>query len=407
MRFQKLWALLLAVILLTSCARETGTDRIRQKDACFSDAILYALEGTELEYNVTCYGDAGKAEITDESGSGIDSLEALSRVLGKADAPAVKQSTDPGERTIGKAVTADLQTDKRGNITQITVKRVRPRPVIGITWKMDTIGADYQSFAEALERNGALVVYLPLVISQDHAAMVLSQIDGLFVTGGEDWNPRLYGQEPQPHGAVDCNDIRDASDLYLIKGAIEMDLPMLTVCRGTQGLNIALGGKLLQDVPTYLGGKVLDGSISESRVSKNISEEGCGCEGEKHLRVQLDGLNHEKSAGYHELQTIDPDSKWLYEIFGTEALDFVATAHHQALDPEHLGQGLTVAAESSDGIIEAVEYRENTFVLGLQWHPEKDALTDSQGVDVSQEASNRPLRALVEYAGENSTRKGS
>jgi len=45
-----------------------------------------------------------------------------------------------------------------------------------------------------------------------------------------------------------------------------------------------------------------------------------------------------------------------------------------------------------------VEYRENTFALGLQWHPEKDALRDTQGINVSQDASNLPLRALVEHA---------
>ena len=60
-----------------------------------------------------------------------------------------------------------------------------------------------------------------------------------------------------------------------------------------------------------------------------------------------------------------------------------------------------MAARSADGIIEAVEYRANRFVLGLQWHPERDALGDSQDTDVSQELSNLPLRALVEFAGES------
>lgn len=401
MKFRKILAVLLALACLSACGRESATDRVKQKNALLSDAILYTLVGPELQYNVTYRGRADKAVIRDESGTGIGSLEELAQVLGTADAPAPKTGTDPGARTLGRAVTADIRTDKRGNITELTVKTVTERPVIGITWKTDNIGEDYQSMAETLERNGALAVYLPLVISEDHAETVLSRIDGLFVTGGEDWNPWLYGQEPVPHGSVDCNDIRDASDLFLIRGALGMDLPMLTVCRGTQGLNIALGGKLLQDVPSYLGGKVLDGTVPESRVSKNLSEEGCGCDGETHYRVQIDGLNHEKSGIYHRLEGgIDPDSKWLYGIFGTETLEFVATAHHQALDPDALGEGLTVAAISSDGIIEAVEYRANRFVLGLQWHPEKDALTDTQGTDVSQDMSNAPLRALVQHAGQ-------
>lgn len=387
------------------------TDHELLKNAELTDAILYTVEGSELQYNVIYYGDASGAVISDECGSGIDSLEKLSRVLGTADAPAVTHSVQPGERSLGKAVTADIVTDRKGSITAITVKSVSDRPLIGITWKMDSIGSDYQGFAEAFERNGALAVYLPLVISEDQAKDVLSGLDGIFVTGGEDWNPALYGQTPIPHGSVDCNDIRDASDLALMRQAIAMDVPMLCVCRGAQGLNVALGGALVQDVPYYLGTKVQEGTIDESRVSKIMSGvlpsgkagDDCGCEGDNHLRVQVDGLAHGGLSFYHELSAgegigIDKDSKWLYDIFGSQSIDLIATAHHQAIDPERLGEGLTVAARSADGIIEAVEYRDNLFALALQWHPERDALTDMRLKNVSQDLSNLPLRALVEHA---------
>ena len=218
--------------------------------------------------------------------------------------------------------------------------------------------------------------------------MVLAGVDGLFVTGGEDWNPALYGQKPEPHGATDCNDIRDMSDLYLIREALKMDIPMLCVCRGAQGLNIALGGALIQDVPGYL---------AESGAGEEIPE-GCTCE-EKHLRVTVGGITHHGNT-YHPLEFIDPESKWLYDIFGCETLPLVSTAHHQAIDPERLGEGLTVAAMSADGIIEAVEYRENRFVLGLQWHPERDALKDTQSTGINRHHSNLPLRALVNHAGD-------
>ena len=191
------------------------TDHEVQKDAAVTDAILYTLDGKELQYNVIYYGDASGAAVTDESGNGIDSLDKLSAVLGTADAPAEKFPADPGSsRTIGKAVTADLTTDGKGNITAVAVKSVSDRPVIGISWKKDSIGS----------------------------------------------------------------------------------------------------------------------------------------------------------------------------------------AHHQALDPERLGEGLTVVATSADGIIEAVEYQANRFALGLQWHPERDALSDMRMKDVSQDLSNLPLRALVEAA---------
>ena len=386
MKKRYLAAVLLLVLMLTGCGSKSG--QIKVKNAEISGAILYTLEGEALQYDVFCYGKITGAAILDETGSGIDSPAALAQVLGTADAPEAIAGGTAENRTLGKAVTADITTDGRGNIEKLVIRSVTDRPVIGITWKSDTIGEDYQGFAEALERNGAVAVYLPLVISPEHAQMVLAGVDGLFVTGGEDWNPALYGQSPTAHGATDCNDIRDMSDLYLLREALKMDLPMLCVCRGAQGLNIALGGALIQDVPTYL---------AQSSTGEEIPE-GCACE-EKHLRVTVGGITHHGNT-YHPLEFIDPESKWLSEIFGSGSLEAVSSAHHQAIDPERLGEGLTVAAMSADGIIEAVEYRQNRFVLGLQWHPERDALEDSRNTGIDRKNSNLPLRALVRYSSE-------
>lgn len=393
--------LALAVLLTVLTAGCGSGDRLPVlKNGKVTDAVLYpAADG--IIFNAIYQGDATRAVITDETGSGIDTWEELKTVLGTADAPEPVCDGKTGVRTLGDAVTADITTDEKGRITALTVKSVETRPVIGISWKMDTVGEDYQNFALALERNGGRAVYLPLIIAPEQAETVLSCLDGLFVTGGEDWNPALYGQSPTPHGAEDCNDIRDMSDQYLIREALERDIPMLCVCRGAQGLNIALGGALIQDIPSYLGQRVEQGLIDESRATE--IPEGCACE-EKHLRVRLDGIIHEGNTYHHLESGIDRNSKWLYGIFGTDTLELVSTAHHQAIDPEHLGEGLTVAAVSADGIIEAVEYRENRFVLGLQWHPERDALGDSQDIDISQAHSNLPLRALVEHAADDARR---
>lgn len=86
-------------------------------------------------------------------------------------------------------------------------------------------------------------------------------------------------------------------------------------------------------------------------------------------------------------------------VFVTGGEDWNPKLYNQeAIDPEHLAEGLTVVAKSSDGIIEAVEYQANRFALGLQWHPERDALSDTRFTDVSQDLSNLPLRALVKHA---------
>lgn len=403
-------------------------------------AVLYRVtDDGELEYNVVHAAPLGDGvAVTDASGSGISDIDALLEVMGKADTPATVLSTDPGERTLGKCVRADITLSSAGKVSAIDVTSVSERPIVGISWKKDEIGDDYQGFAQAFERNGALAVYMPQVTDDASAQEALSAIDGLFETGGEDWNPALYGESQTPHGSSGWNDARDTSDIAYMTSAIAMDLPMLTVCRGTQGLNVALGGALIQDIPSYLAQKVVDGEIDPSRVTvvsgtlpsggetvqdtgyrmydestgefvktydKDTGEylEGSGCE-EGHLRVQVDGIVHSGGDGYHELDAgidgigISPDSKWLYDIAGSESVSLVATAHHQAIDPDRLGEGLTVVASSSDGIVEAVEHQDSTFVLGLQWHPERDALGDARGVDVDNDLCNAFLAALVSYA---------
>lgn len=403
-----------------------------------SGAILYRITDGILEYNVT--HTAPLASGVSVSGSGIVSVDGLEALMGEIDAPAPVTGTDHSGRTIGAAITADLTLDPSGAVSEIRITSVSERPVIGISWKRDDIGADYQGFAEAFERGGALAVFLPQLTSAADAQAVLSVVDGVFVTGGEDWNPSLYGDLQTPHGSSGWNDVRDASDIHLMQQAIALDVPMLCVCRAEQGLNVALGGALIQDIPYYLGQRVLAGEIDVSRVTDVLSGtlpgsgkpvrdtgytmyddnydligrtytsgepeaylEGSGCE-EGHLRVQVDGIVHSGGTGYHILNAgvdgvgVSRDSKWLYDILGSDTVELVATAHHQAADPERIGKGLSVAAISSDGIIEALEYRDNTFALAVQWHPERDALGDARGVDVDQDLCNALLGALIEYS---------
>lgn len=417
------------------------TDHILVQNTVIEDAILYTVnKDNELEFNVVYYGIVAGADITDETGNGIDTIDALKETIGQADAPAIELTTNPGERTLGKAITANLTLDDQGNVTVIAITSVADRPIIGISWKKNSIGSDYKRFAEAFERNGAIAVYLPQVTDAKMAQDVLANLDGIFFTGGEDWNPSLYGQEQTAHGASGWNNARDTSDIHLMQQAVAMDIPLLAVCRGAQGFNIAMGGSLIQDVPYYLGQKVLDGTISADRVTSVLSGtlpgseesekddgytyydsnyekvgktfsiltrkymQGSGCE-EGHLRVQVDGIVHSGGTRYHKLDAgvdgigISSDSKWLYNILGADVVELIATAHHQSIDPDDLGEGLTVVAISSDGIIEAVERQDSLFALAVQWHPERDALSDTRGVDVDQNTCNPLLRELVKYAG--------
>jgi gamma-glutamyl-gamma-aminobutyrate hydrolase PuuD len=217
-----------------------------------------------------------------------------------------------------------------------------------------------------------------------------------------------------------------------------MDVPMLAACRGHQGFNIAMGGGLIQDVPYFLGEEVKAGRIAQSRVTGNsggtatthrvyrlediISADGTlipysgagaapftlvSCDVHGCSRVQVDGVIHSGGTSYHRIDAgqnsgILPNSKWLYNIVGANYMPAVATAHHQSVNPQKLGAGITIVSYSTDGIVEAIEHQDSLFALGVQWHPERDAGGGTSGIRngyIDPDSSNVFMRALVQYAG--------
>lgn len=380
----------------------------------YENAILYAINDNVLEFNVveTAAVNAETA-IKDNTAVGIASLADLTEALGVVP---VYADCVPGSQlgdTMGQAFHADLVVDD-GVVKSITIVSVNDRPVIGISWKRDSIGSDYLGFAEAYIRGGAKVLFLEKVTDKIEGAAQLAKIDGIFMTGGEDVNPVLYDEEAYVHGSSGWNDARDTSDIAMIQLAIENDVPLLGVCRGEQIFNVAMGGGLIQDIPSYLGMLVNTGVIDQSRVSSQILDAGVSTYTENgrvtvpclpsHYRVTVDGLIHSGGTGYHalgndEFLAIDETSKWMYDIAGGPNLEYIATAHHQAVNPEKLGNGLTIVAHSSDGIVEGIEYQDNLFALGVQFHPERDALGDTRSTDIDQNECNAFLGALIYYAG--------
>jgi putative glutamine amidotransferase len=169
------------------------------------------------------------------------------------------------------------------------------------------------------------------------AAEVIAALDGLVLTGGGDVDPVSYGETPRPDvGGVDP--VRDGSEQALLAAAI---------CRGLQILNVAGGGTLHQHLPDVVG---------------------------------HDGHRHAPSVFGEVKVTTTPDSA-TSAIFGSGVT--VLCSHHQSID--RLGTGLIPTAFADDGVIEAVEVPGQSFVLGVQWHPE-------EGGD------QRPFAALVEAA---------
>jgi putative glutamine amidotransferase len=191
----------------------------------------------------------------------------------------------------------------------------------------DLLPAEYTT---AVQRAGAVSMLLP-PDSPDRARAVLSGVHGLLIAGGADVEPARYGAERDPRTGGARAD-RDEWELALARAALDLDLPVLAVCRGMQVLNVALGGTLLQHVPDVVGTDVHSPLV--------------GQHGRHHVLV-------------------DPGSRLAGAI--GERVE-TATHHHQAV--EKLGEGLVACAHTEDGIVEAVELPGRAWVFGVQWHPE-------------------------------------
>ena len=187
---------------------------------------------------------------------------------------------------------------------------------------------------------------LPAAVSRELIAECVSRCDGVLLTGGEDVEPRLYGDRlpPQVRSTVTVTPdggARDWRELVLIDEAFRQRKPLLAICRGHHLLNVALGGTLVADIP--------------SQIPKAMN----------HRRLDQPGKI------VHEVR-LTPGSL-LAKIAGGHRLG-VNSTHHQAV--ARVAAPLRVAAVSSDGIIEGLELRPGAakrlpFLLSVQFHPER------------------------------------
>jgi putative glutamine amidotransferase len=133
------------------------------------------------------------------------------------------------------------------------------RPLIGITtyvtpakwsyWELEAalIPVDY---VRAVERAGGRALLVPP--SEGGVEETLQALDGLVFSGGSDLDPELYDQEPHDQ-TFGIHEERDRAELALLKAALQRDMPVLAICRGSQVLNVARGGDLVQHLPDVVG----------------------------------------------------------------------------------------------------------------------------------------------------------
>jgi putative glutamine amidotransferase len=219
-------------------------------------------------------------------------------------------------------------------------KVLPPRPVIGITayaepsvrWGVWDVPAAVLplAYVEQIERAGGRALVVPP--SEGGVEETLDGLDGILFSGGSDIDPEHYGHEPHPETS-NVRPERDRGELALLRAALDRDMPVLAVCRGSQVLNVARGGDLVQHLPEVVGHE-----------------------------------NHKHTPGVFADHDVDVrEGTRLAALLGDRAP--VKSHHHQGFGT--LGDGLVEAARAEDGTVEAIEDPSKRFALGVLWHPEE------------------------------------
>lgn len=206
-------------------------------------------------------------------------------------------------------------------------------------------------YEEALARAGGQPVLITPTDDADRLSSLLDEIDALLLSGGDDVDPGLYGSDRRDAGSAPRR--RDQFEIRLIRAALDRNMPILGICRGIQILNVAHGG-----------------TVQNLRADQALSD--------RHgIRVDSFSAHDVDVAG----------GTHLAEVVGA-GRHRVNSFHGQAVG--RVGANLLVAATADDGVIEGIERKDRTFVIGIQWHPEITSLTDGAALAL--------FRALVRHA---------
>jgi putative glutamine amidotransferase len=229
------------------------------------------------------------------------------------------------------------------------------RPLIGITTQtlqaIDGIPEGLpqsvvmnQRYYQAAAAAGAAPVLIPLLDDVDVLRAIYDGLDGIIIPGGVDVDPSTFGEGPHERlGRIDP--ARDEVELQLVKWAVDDGKPLLGLCRGLQVINVAMGGTLYQDL--------------EAQYPNAL----------KHDYFPTYGFERDYLA--HEV-ALTPGTRF-HHAMHAESLA-VNSMHHQGI--KQLGRSLAPAAVAPDGLIEAIESCDDSFLVGVQWHPEVFEATD-------------------------------
>ncbi|HEX5499047.1 MAG TPA: gamma-glutamyl-gamma-aminobutyrate hydrolase family protein, partial [Thermomicrobiales bacterium] len=220
------------------------------------------------------------------------------------------------------------------------------RPVIGITsspaedvrpWTTFHKQAVSDDYIDAVVAAGGAPILLPSLV--DEVDRYLDLTDGILLTGGADFDPGRFGDASVHPATYGIDERRDTFEIDLIRAAIDRDIPLFGICRGIQALNVALGGTLVQDIPTQYPMQL----------------------GITHRQYESGRAPHESS----HLVDLTPVGV-AADIFPGDRLA-VNSFHHQAIAV--LASDLRAVATAPEGFVEAVCHAGPRWVFGVQWHP--------------------------------------
>ena len=212
---------------------------------------------------------------------------------------------------------------------------VSNKPLIGISlgWS-GTKNSVSNTYINSVLMNGGVPYLIPVTDNVEVLRQIVSELDGIIFTGGEDFAPAYFGEEEHEH-LGEVNVTRDTYDLTLFKLALNHNIPTLGICRGLQLINVAMGGSLYQDLP----------SEKPSDIDHYQDESG--------------------TIGTHSVSVVEGSA--MHQILGEKEVQ-VNTFHHQAI--KKLAPGLKIVGWANDSVPEMIEAYPSRNILGTQFHPE-------------------------------------
>lgn len=209
-------------------------------------------------------------------------------------------------------------------------------PIIGISAAGTETSYAGKAYIDAVAAAGGVPVIIPMITDSLSISVILDNVDGVLMIGGEDIDPDFYGETALPEMG-EVNAPRDTFDLMLARMTAARHKPLLGICRGHQAINVAFGGSLWQDIPS---------------------------------QIPTSQICHRTYNDINPFHDIFVQENSLLSQITAPGFTRVNTYHHQAV--KDVANGFTVTATAPDGVVEAIErICDGDRIIGVQFHPEK------------------------------------